>query len=58
LGFDLRLLGRDGRTLQNAGVIEYGRGRITVLDREALEDESCECYRVITEEYRRLVTDN
>jgi CRP-like cAMP-binding protein len=46
------------RTLQQAGVIEYERGRITVLDRRALEEASCECYRVITAEYRRLVTPN
>jgi CRP-like cAMP-binding protein len=46
------------RTLQQAGVIEYERGRITVLDRKALEEASCECYRVITTEYRHLVTPN
>lgn len=43
------------RTLQQAGLIEYQRGQITVLDRSGLEQASCECYRVITEEYRRLV---
>src|SRR5436190_528378 len=46
------------RTLQQAGLIEYERGRITVKDRHALEEASCECYRVITTEYRRLVTPN
>jgi CRP-like cAMP-binding protein len=46
------------RTLQQAGVIEYERGRITVLDRRALEEASCECYRVIRSEYRRLVSPN
>lgn len=46
------------RTLQQAGVIEYERGRITVLDRRALEEASCECYRVISGEYRRLVSPN
>jgi CRP-like cAMP-binding protein len=44
------------RTLQTAGVIQYRRGRITVIDREGLEEASCECYRVIKHEYRRLVT--
>ena len=43
------------RTLQNAGVIEYSRGRISVLDREGLEEASCECYRVVKDEYRRLI---
>jgi CRP-like cAMP-binding protein len=44
------------RTLQQAGVIRYERGRINVVDRRGLEDASCECYRMIQQEYRRLVT--
>jgi len=43
------------RTLQEAGIIHYERGRITVIDRPALEDASCECYGVISREYERLV---
>jgi CRP-like cAMP-binding protein len=43
------------RTLQGAGLIEYERGRITITDRRGLEEASCECYRVITQEYRRLL---
>jgi CRP-like cAMP-binding protein len=43
------------RVLQQAGVIQYERGRITVLDRRGLEEASCECYRAIKSEYRRLV---
>jgi CRP-like cAMP-binding protein len=31
--------------LQNAGLIRYSRGRITVLDRERLEQRVCECMR-------------
>jgi CRP-like cAMP-binding protein len=41
--------------LQEAGVIRYARGRITVLDRSALEVRSCECYRVVKAEYDRLL---
>jgi CRP-like cAMP-binding protein len=41
--------------LQKAGVIGYARGHITVLDRQALERRSCECYAVVTAEYRRLL---
>ena len=33
--------------LQSAGMIRYNRGHITVLNRRALEEASCECYRVI-----------
>jgi CRP-like cAMP-binding protein len=41
-------------SLQGAGIIKYRRGKITILDREALEEISCECYRVIEAEYKRL----
>lgn len=41
--------------LQGRGVIKYRRGHISVLDRPALEQRSCECYAVVTKEYRRLL---
>jgi CRP-like cAMP-binding protein len=41
--------------LQNAGLIRYKRGRITVLDRNGLEKRSCECYAVVKKEYDRLL---
>ena len=40
--------------LQDAGVIEYRRGRIKVLDRPKLEQMSCECYEVVRKESERL----
>lgn len=43
------------RQLQNSGVIEYSRGHITILDDNALEAISCECYRVVQKEYLRLL---
>ena len=43
--------------LQSAGVIEYSRGRITVLDRPALEKRTCECYAVVKAESDRLLPD-
>jgi CRP-like cAMP-binding protein len=33
--------------LQQAGLIAYRRGEVTVLDRRRLEEGSCECYRVV-----------
>ena len=35
-------------TLQRADLIAYHRGRITIVDREGLEQASCECYRAVT----------
>ncbi len=42
--------------LQKAGLINYHRGKIIILDREALEAGSCECYRVVKQEYERLLS--
>ncbi|MGZ8225527.1 MAG: Crp/Fnr family transcriptional regulator [Methylococcaceae bacterium] len=41
--------------LQKLGVIEYNRGRITVMDRIRLEELSCECYAVVKTETDRLL---
>jgi CRP-like cAMP-binding protein len=41
--------------LQDAGMIRYARGHITVLDRPALESRTCECYAVVKKEYDRLL---
>ena len=41
--------------LQRAGLIQYARGRITVLDRPGLEKRTCECYAVVKREYDRLL---
>jgi CRP-like cAMP-binding protein len=41
--------------LQQAGLIRYARGRISVLDRAGLEKRTCECYAVVKKEYDRLL---
>jgi CRP-like cAMP-binding protein len=43
--------------LQQAGIIRYARGHITVLDRAGLENCTCECYAVVKKEYDRLLPD-
>jgi CRP-like cAMP-binding protein len=41
--------------LHDAGAIGYVRGHITILDRQKLEDTVCECYRVVKDEFDRLL---
>jgi CRP-like cAMP-binding protein len=41
--------------LQQAGLISYARGHISVLDRSGLEKRTCECYAVVKKEYARLL---
>ena len=41
--------------LQSSGLIRYSRGRIKVLDRDGLEQRTCECYAVVKKEYDRLL---
>ncbi len=41
--------------LQQDGLIRYRRGRITVLDVDGLQRRSCECHRLVQQEYGRLL---
>lgn len=41
--------------LQSAGLIRYGRGRISIVDRKGLEQRSCECYAVMRQAQDRLL---
>src|SRR5947207_7710681 len=41
--------------LQDAGAISYVRGHIHILDRQKLEEAVCECYRVVKDEFDRLL---
>ena len=41
--------------LQQAGLIAYSRGHISVLNRPGLELRTCECYGVVKKEYDRLL---
>jgi CRP-like cAMP-binding protein len=60
--FISRMLGtrRSGVTvaagiLQSAGLINYRRGHINILNREGLEEVSCECYHIVKDEYDRYL---
>ena len=43
--------------LRKAGIIEYSRGHIKVIDRDRLEQHVCECYAVVKKEFDRLLAD-
>jgi hypothetical protein len=42
------------RALQDAGLIRYRYGVVTVLDRKGLETAACQCYPVIRAQFERL----
>lgn len=43
--------------LQRSGLIRYSRGNIEILDRDALETKSCECYRILRDELQQFLRD-
>jgi CRP-like cAMP-binding protein len=42
--------------LQDAGLIQYTRGHIRIVDRKRLEEAGCGCYRAVREECRPLLS--
>lgn len=55
LGIRRERVAQAALSLQEAGLIRYLRGHISVLDREGLEQRVCECYAMLKKEYRRLL---
>jgi CRP-like cAMP-binding protein len=55
LGVRRQSVNLTARVLQQAGLISYHRGELTILDRAGLEDASCECFQVITQTYERTM---
>jgi CRP-like cAMP-binding protein len=43
------------KALQDKGIIRYNRGKIVILDHKKLEETSCECYKLVQEEFFRLL---
>ena len=41
--------------LQETGLITYARGHIRILERCGIESIACECYKVVKDEYERLI---
>lgn len=55
LGVRRQSVNLTARLLQQANLITYRRGELTILDRTGLEEASCECFRVTSEMYERMM---
>jgi biotin operon repressor len=55
LGLSTADVAKATNLLQQAGLIHYDAGEITVLDRLGVEKRSCECYGVVKKESDRLL---
>ena len=55
LGVQRTTISAVARTLQNAGIIHIGRGRVEVLDRPGLKKRACECHDAIEAHFHRLL---
>ena len=55
LGVQRQGVNRAASDLEQAGLIRYRRGLITVLDRPGIELRCCECYQVVNKEFNRLM---
>lgn len=42
-------------TLQGAGIVQYSRGKIRIVDVERLKESACECYETLKEQQRNVV---
>ena len=43
------------RTLQEAGMVKYRRGKIEIIDLEGLREGACECYETVKAQYGQLL---
>jgi hypothetical protein len=55
LGGQRTSVSSSAHALQEAGLIEYTRGRITIIDRGGIEECACECYAVIRSETDKAI---
>ena len=47
LGVQRPTVTNSARELEDAGLIERRRRQVTILDRQGLTEESCECYQLV-----------
>jgi CRP-like cAMP-binding protein len=55
LGVRRQSVNLTARLLQQANLIKYHRGELTIIDREGLEEASCECFRVTSRMYESMM---
>jgi CRP-like cAMP-binding protein len=55
LGVQRTSVSLSAHALQEAGLIEYSRGRITIRDRAGIDECACECYAVIRGETDKAI---
>jgi CRP-like cAMP-binding protein len=57
LGVTRQTVSATAGAFQEAGLITYTRGMMTVLDRRALEESACECYETVRRQFERIFED-
>ena len=57
LGVQRTSIGFIANALQRAGCIKYSRGRVEILDLERIRAMACDCYHIVSEEYRAFLSD-
>jgi len=57
LGVERTSVTLHARTLQQAGIIKYARGKIHITDLEAMQETVCECYGTVKSYYQALLSD-
>lgn len=55
LGVSRQAVNVNARRLQDAGLIEYHRGHVTIVNRDGLEQSACECYEMFNATYERYL---
>lgn len=58
LGVQRTSIGMIANALQRTGSIRYSRGRVEILDLDRLRSQACDCYKIVADEYRKLVSDD
>jgi Crp-like helix-turn-helix protein len=46
------------KTLQEAGLIEYRRGKIRILDVDGMREAVCECYQAVKDQYAEILVNH